>query len=90
MTPIKMKDGRFAYPIKSVADLHAAQKLGCDIEFTACGDGYNLPGGEKLGSGGWIHTSVARPHAESGHRLRGVLVGGAKPTPWQRIKGWFA
>lgn len=96
MTPIKMKDGNWAYPIKSTADLDAARKLKCELEFTACGCEYSLPSSRhEEGSGGWILTDIADIHVEHGiddrwaHRVRGVL-GASKPTLWQRIKGRFA
>lgn len=94
MNPIKMKDGNLAYPIHSKDDMAAAEARGLTIEFTACGCSYDLPRHDARDSGGWIldpdtSTTCNWPLIDQERRSRGVL-GIAKPTLWQRIKGWFA
>lgn len=47
-------------PIRSLRALQAALKAGQEVEFTGCGDGYDLPPAREPDSGGWIVSGVNR------------------------------
>ncbi|HEY1142285.1 MAG TPA: hypothetical protein VGE88_19080 [Lysobacter sp.] len=51
-------NGRKVVPLRTEADLDAAMAAGADIEYTACGNDYDMPAHPAPESGGWIPAHV--------------------------------
>ena len=63
-----MSGAKLFKQIRSLRALEAALASGHEVEFTACGDSYDLPPDGESGSEGWVVSSVNdRPQNAAGY-----------------------